>query len=52
MLSNHEQVVKVLADNGAVISSGDTGYFACIAAEQNNLDLLKEIVPRRGCHSS
>lgn len=43
MLGNHESVVKVLVDNGADLSFGDMGHFSCTAAEQNNLNLLKEI---------
>nr|AAL25648.1 inward-rectifying K+ channel [Eucalyptus camaldulensis] len=38
-----EPVVKLLAENGANLVSGDVGQFSCTAAEQNNLDLLKEI---------
>ncbi|CAH9144306.1 unnamed protein product [Cuscuta epithymum] len=44
IVGKHDHVVKLLLDNGADISSGDVGQFACIAAEQNNLDLLKAIV--------
>ncbi|KAL3747596.1 hypothetical protein ACJRO7_016401 [Eucalyptus globulus] len=39
----NEPVVKLLAENGANLVSGDVGQFSCTAAEQNNLDLLKEI---------
>ncbi|KAF8042779.1 hypothetical protein BT93_A1185 [Corymbia citriodora subsp. variegata] len=39
----YEPVVKLLAENGANLESGDVGQFSCTAAEQNNLDLLKEI---------
>lgn len=46
ILGKHESVVKILAESGAMISSGDVGQFACTAIEQNNLDLLKDIV----CH--
>ncbi|KAJ0090145.1 hypothetical protein Patl1_12782 [Pistacia atlantica] len=46
ILGKHESVVKILAESGAMISSGDVGEFACTAIEQNNLDLLKDIV----CH--
>ncbi|KAJ6674042.1 CHANNEL AKT6 putative-RELATED [Salix viminalis] len=45
---NHKSVCKLLSDNGATITSGDVGQFACTAAEQNNLDLLKEIVKYGG----
>ncbi|GLT98480.1 hypothetical protein SLE2022_159840 [Rubroshorea leprosula] len=44
MVGGHKKVVKMLIENGADINAGDVGHFACIAAEQNNLDLLKEIV--------
>ncbi|KAI3454037.1 hypothetical protein Pfo_010700 [Paulownia fortunei] len=44
LLGKHESVIKVLVDNGATLSSGDVGQFACFAAEQNNIDLLKEII--------
>lgn len=37
-------MIKVLVDNGATITSGDVGQFACYAADQNNIDLLKEII--------
>lgn len=44
MLGKHESVVKILSENGALISSGDVGHFACTAIEQNNLRLLENIV--------
>lgn len=44
----HESVVKILAENGALLSSGDVSQFACTAIEQNNLDLLKDIVHHGG----
>uniref|UniRef100_A0A2N9HEC5 Potassium channel n=1 Tax=Fagus sylvatica TaxID=28930 RepID=A0A2N9HEC5_FAGSY len=44
MLGDHEPVIKLLLDNGANLHSGDIGQFACTAAEQNNLKLLKEII--------
>lgn len=44
MLGGHDPVVKLLIDNGGNLNSGDVGQFACTAAEQNNLNLLKEIV--------
>eukprot|EP00257_Ricinus_communis_P021477 XP_015580980.1 potassium channel AKT1 isoform X2 [Ricinus communis] len=43
MVGGHEGVTKLLMENGANIQSGDVGHFACTAAEQNNLNLLKEI---------
>ncbi|PSS13819.1 Potassium channel like [Actinidia chinensis var. chinensis] len=48
ILANHEPVAKLLTDNGATISAGDVGQFACTAAEQNKLELLKEIVRHGG----
>ncbi|KAL0345108.1 UNVERIFIED_CONTAM: Potassium channel AKT1 [Sesamum radiatum] len=44
MFGMHKAVVKLLVDNGAKLTSGDIGLFSCTAAEQNNLELLKEIV--------
>ncbi|XP_051114033.1 potassium channel AKT1-like [Andrographis paniculata] len=43
MLGMHNPVVKLLSDNGAKLTAGDVGLFSCIAAERNNLELLKEI---------
>ncbi|CAM8931285.1 unnamed protein product [Rhodiola kirilowii] len=43
MLNGHESMVKLLIDNGATIYCGDEGLFACTAAEQNNLQLLKDL---------
>lgn len=43
-MGKHEAVIKVLSDNGATLSSGDVGHFACFAAEQNDIDLLQEII--------
>ncbi|XP_027333130.1 potassium channel AKT1-like [Abrus precatorius] len=40
----HESIIKLLEDNGANLSSADVGHFACIAVEQNNLEMLKNIV--------
>lgn len=44
VLGKHDDVVKLLRDNGADLSAGDMGLFACIAAEQNSLELLKEVI--------
>ena len=44
MLGGHETVIKLLIDSGANLHFGDSGQFACTAAEQNNLNLLKEII--------
>ncbi|XP_047942782.1 potassium channel AKT1-like, partial [Salvia hispanica] len=48
MLGGHKPVIELLSDNSAKLSSGDVGMFSCTAAEQNNLDLLKEIVRHDG----
>ncbi|KAJ0971256.1 hypothetical protein J5N97_019215 [Dioscorea zingiberensis] len=48
MLGQHNAVIRLLIDNGADISAGDIGQFACKAAEQNNLELLKDIVQYGG----
>ncbi|KAA0038799.1 potassium channel AKT1 [Cucumis melo var. makuwa] len=40
----HESIVKLLMDNGAKISSGNVAQFACTAAEQNSIDMLKSII--------
>ncbi|XP_031096572.1 potassium channel AKT1-like isoform X1 [Ipomoea triloba] len=48
IMGKHESVARLLADNGAKLSSGDVGQFACTAAEQNNLELLREILRRGG----
>ena len=47
-MGKHESVIKLLVDNGATLSNGDVGQFACSAVEQNNLDLLKDIVKYGG----
>lgn len=44
ILGNHETVIKVLRENGANLSFGDIGHFACYAAEQNSIKLLEEII--------
>ncbi|CAM8980347.1 unnamed protein product [Rhodiola kirilowii] len=48
IIGNHDHVIKLLIDNGAKLTSGDVGNYACIAAEQNNLNLLKEIIKYGG----
>uniref|UniRef100_A0A7N0ZSR0 Potassium channel n=1 Tax=Kalanchoe fedtschenkoi TaxID=63787 RepID=A0A7N0ZSR0_KALFE len=44
----HESLAKLLTDNGAGLQQGDIGQFACIAAEQNNLQLLDRIIQLNG----
>ncbi|XWS26944.1 hypothetical protein CRYUN_Cryun26dG0073700 [Craigia yunnanensis] len=44
MLAGHDKVAKLLKENRANINAGDVGHYACTAAEQNNLNLLKEII--------
>ncbi|CAK9176309.1 unnamed protein product [Ilex paraguariensis] len=48
LLGRHESVINLLVENGATISSGDVGQFACFAVEQSNLDLLKDIIRHGG----
>ena len=48
MVEGHEKVVKVLLEHGSTIDAGDVGHFACTAAEQGNLKLLKQIVLHGG----
>ncbi|PRQ26817.1 putative potassium channel, voltage-dependent, EAG/ELK/ERG, ankyrin repeat-containing [Rosa chinensis] len=44
IMGKHESLIKLLLENGAEISSGNVGHYACAAVEQNNLELLKDIV--------
>ncbi|CAN4094340.1 unnamed protein product [Withania somnifera] len=44
IMGKHETLIQLLIDNGAKLSAGDVGHFACVAVEQNNLNLLKDIV--------
>nr|WIV69042.1 potassium channel AKT1 [Salicornia europaea] len=39
----HDSLVKVLKDHGAVLGSIDVPRYACVAIEQDNLQLLKDI---------
>lgn len=48
ILNNHEPVTGILKDNNGTLVSGDIGQFACIAAEQNKLDILKKIISLGG----
>lgn len=47
-MGGHESIIKLLEDNGARLSTGDVGNFASLAAEQGNMELLKEIVKHGG----
>ncbi|KAK8602184.1 hypothetical protein V6N13_058164 [Hibiscus sabdariffa] len=44
MSGGHDNVARLLQENGGNINAGDIGHLSCTAAEQNNLNLLKEIV--------
>ncbi|KAK3161417.1 hypothetical protein QOZ80_1BG0076860 [Eleusine coracana subsp. coracana] len=44
MCEKNEAVVQLLVRNGADLSSGDTALYACIAIEENNSELLKDII--------
>ncbi|KAK4793241.1 hypothetical protein SAY86_023676 [Trapa natans] len=44
IMGEHKPVIKLLVDNGAMISAGDVGSYACTAIEQNKLGVLMEIV--------
>ncbi|KAG0464103.1 hypothetical protein HPP92_020172 [Vanilla planifolia] len=48
VLGNHERVIRMLIDNGAALSHGDVAQYACTAAEQNSIELLKDIVDHGG----
>ncbi|KAF5207941.1 Potassium channel akt1 [Thalictrum thalictroides] len=48
IVGGHKSVIKLLIDNGANLFCGDMGLFACTAAEQNSLDLLKAILHYKG----
>nr|CAB3473736.1 unnamed protein product [Digitaria exilis] len=44
LCEKHAAVVELLVKSGANLSSGDTALYACVAIEENNTDLLKDIV--------
>lgn len=44
VLGKHEAVIRLLIDNGADLSTGAMAQYACTAAEQNSIELLKDIV--------
>ncbi|CAH2077212.1 unnamed protein product [Thlaspi arvense] len=44
----HEEISKLLSDNGATLSLDTVGHFSCLAVEQNSLDALKDIVKYGG----
>ncbi|CAO2204181.1 unnamed protein product [Urochloa humidicola] len=44
LCEKHAAVVELLVESGADLSSGDTGLYACVAVEENNTELLKDII--------
>ncbi|KAG0487768.1 hypothetical protein HPP92_009863 [Vanilla planifolia] len=44
VLGKHEPVITMLIENGASLSYGDMAQYMCTAAEQNSIELLKDIV--------
>ncbi|KAG0485975.1 hypothetical protein HPP92_010054 [Vanilla planifolia] len=44
VLGKREPVITMLIENGASLSYGDMAQYACTAAEQNSIELLKDIV--------
>lgn len=48
ILGRHKQVMELLVNKGATLSSGDGGLYACTAVEQNDIQLLKDIVACSG----
>jgi potassium channel len=44
MCEKNDAVVQLLVQNGADLSSGDTALYVCIAVEENNSELLKDII--------
>ncbi|KAE8670849.1 Potassium channel AKT1 [Hibiscus syriacus] len=47
-VGGHDQLAKLLKENGANINVGDIGHFLCTTAKKNDLNLLKEIVRYEG----
>lgn len=44
ILGRQQEVMKLLADNGAKLCMGDVGQYACRATEDDSLELLEDIV--------
>ncbi|KAG2390043.1 Potassium channel [Vigna angularis] len=44
----HETVTRILIENGAEITSHDVVDFARLAIEKNNLEIVKEVIQRKG----
>ena len=44
LCEKHDAVVELLVESGADLSSGDTALYACVAVEDNNTELLKDII--------
>ena len=47
-MSGNDSIAKLLKANGAVICPADAAHIACIAVEQNNMELLKRIAQHGG----
>lgn len=44
IVGKHEEVAKLLVDNGAQLSTGDMAQFACTAAAHGSVQMLEEIL--------
>ncbi|RLM92446.1 potassium channel AKT1-like [Panicum miliaceum] len=44
LCEKHDAVVELLVESGADLASGDTALYACVAVEDNNTELLKDII--------
>jgi ankyrin repeat protein len=44
ILGRHEQIAKLLWDNGANLRSGSVGSFLCIAAQNRDLEMLNDLL--------
>ncbi|KAL9260330.1 Potassium channel AKT1-like protein [Drosera capensis] len=52
IVGRHKSAIELLMSNGAILSAGDVGQYACYAVEQNDGELLKDIVRYGGDISS
>lgn len=48
IVGKHDPIIKLLTENGATLSSGDIGHFACYAVENGSIDLLKDLIKYGG----